>query len=55
LDLPFPESFKTYQKIDNRMRYATGTRNRVCHFNFANARNVKHEEANLKWLINALG
>lgn len=55
LDLPFPESFKTYQKIDNRMHYATGTRNRVCHFNFANARNVKHEEANLKWLIKALG
>ena len=55
LDLPFPESFTTYQKIDNRMHYATGTRNRVCHFNFANARNVKHEEANIKWLINALG
>ncbi len=55
LDLPFPESFKTYQKIDNRMHYATGTRNRVCHFNFANARNVKHEEANLKWLLRALG
>jgi len=55
LDLPFPESFKTYQKIDNRMHYATGTRNRVCHFNFANARNIKHEEANLKWLIKALG
>ena len=55
LDLPFAESFQTYQKIDNRMHYATGTRNRVCHFNFANARNVKHEEANLKWLIKALG
>jgi hypothetical protein len=55
LDLPFTESFKTYQKIDNRMHYATGTRNRVCHFNFANARNVKHEEANLKWLLKALG
>ena len=55
LDLPFSETFKTYQKIDNRMHYATGTRNRVCHFNFANARNIKHEEANLKWLIAALG
>ena len=55
LDLPFSESFKTYQKIDNRMHYATGTRNRVCHFNFANARNVKHEEANLRGLIRALG
>ena len=55
LDLPFSESIMTYQKIDNRMHYATGTRNRVCHFNFANARNVKHEEANLKWLIKALG
>ena len=55
LDLPFADSFKTYQKIDNRMHYATGTRNRVCHFNFANARNVKHEEANLRWLITALG
>ena len=55
LDLPFPESFTTYQKIDNRMHYATGTRNRVCHFNFANYRNIKHEEANLKWLIKVLG
>ena len=55
LDLPFAESFKTYQKIDNRMHYAVGTRNRVCHFNLANVRNVKHEEANLKWLIKALG
>lgn len=55
LDLPFPESFTTYQKIDNRMHYATGTRNRVCHFNFANLRNVKHEETNLRWLIRALG
>ena len=55
IDLPLAESFKTYQKIDNRMHYATGTRNRVCHFNFANSRNVKHEEANLRWLINALG
>jgi hypothetical protein len=49
------DSFKTYQKIDNRMYYAAGTRNRVCHFNFANSRNVKHEEANLRWLIRALG
>ena len=55
LDLPYPESFNTYQKIDNRMHYATGTRNRVCHFNFANHRNIKHEEANLRWLIKALG
>jgi len=55
LDLPYPESFNTYQKIDNRMHYAIGTRNRVCHFNFANVRNVKHEEANLRWLITALG
>jgi len=55
LDLSFPESFKTYQKIDNRMHYAVGTRNRVCHFNFANVRNVQHEEANLRWLIRALG
>jgi hypothetical protein len=55
LDLPFSESFRTYQKIDNRMHYAVGTRNRVCHFNFANVRNVKHEEANLRWLIRALG
>jgi len=55
LDLPFPESFKTYQIIDNRMHYASGIRNRVCHFNFANHRNVKHEESNLKWLIKALG
>ena len=55
LDLPFAESFKTYQKVDNRMHYAVGTRNRICHFNFANYRNVKHEEANLIWLIKALG
>ena len=55
IDLPFADSFKTYQKIDNRMYYAAGTRNRVCHFNFANYRNVKHEEANLRWLIAALG
>ena len=55
LDLPFAESFKTYQKIDNRMHYASGVRNRVCHFNFANFRNIKHEEANLIWLIKALG
>jgi hypothetical protein len=55
LDLPFTESFKTYQKIDNRMHYAVGTRNRVCHFNFANYRNIKHEEANLRWLLCALG
>ena len=55
LDLPYAESFRTYQKIDNRMHYAVGTRNRVCHFNFANLRNVKHEETNLRWLIKALG
>jgi hypothetical protein len=55
IDLAFADSFKTYQKIDNRMYYAAGTRNRVCHFNFANSRNVKHEEANLRWLISALG
>ena len=55
LDLPFAESFKTYQKVDNRMHYAVGTRNRICHFNFASYRNVKHEEANLIWLIKALG
>lgn len=37
------------------MHYAVQTRNRVCHFGFDNIHNVEHEEANLKWLITALG
>ncbi len=55
LNLPNANTLNSCQMIDNRMHYATGTRNRVCHFTFDNIHNVEHEEANLKWLINALG
>jgi len=41
--------------VENRMHYATQIRNRVCHFIVDNIHNVEHEEANLKWLIKALG
>ena len=50
-----PRTLKSCQMVENRMHYAAQTRNRVCHFVFENIHNVEHEEANLKWLINALG
>ena len=53
--LPSASSLKSCQMVENRMHYATQTRNRVCHFIFDNIHNVEHEEANLKWLIKALG
>ena len=53
--LPNASSLKGCQMVENRMHYATQTRNRVCHFIFDNIHNVDHEEANLKWLIKALG
>jgi hypothetical protein len=52
--LPSASSLKSCQMVENRMHYATQTRNRVCHFIFDNIHNVEHEEANLKWLIEAL-
>ena len=53
--LPNAGSLKSCQMVENRMHYATQTRNRVCHFTFDNFHNVEHEEANLRWLIAALG
>ena len=53
--LPHAGSLKSCQMVENRMHYATQTRNRVCHFIFDNIHNVEHEEANLKWLIKVLG
>jgi len=53
--LPSASSLKSCQTVENRMHYATQTRNRVCHFIFDNIHNVEHEEANLRWLIKALG
>ena len=53
--LPNPSTLKSCQMVENRMHYAAQTRNRVCHFTFDNIHNAEHEEANLKWLINALG
>jgi len=53
--LPSASSLKSCQMVENRMHYATQTRNRVCHFIFDNIHNVEHEEANLKWLIKVLG
>ena len=46
--LPSASSLKSCQMVENRMHYATQTRNRVCHFIFDNIHNVEHEEANLK-------
>jgi hypothetical protein len=53
--LPNPSTLKSCQMVENRMHYAAQTRNRVCHFTFDNFHNVEHEEANLKWLIDAVG
>ena len=53
--MPNAITVKSCQIVENRMHYASQTRNRVCHFTFDNIHNVEHEEANLKWLINALG
>ena len=53
--LPNALTLKSCQTVENRMHYATQTRNRVCHFIFDNIHNVEHEEANLRWLISALG
>ena len=53
--LPNASSLIGCQMVENRMHYATQTRNRVCHFIFDNIHNVDHEEANLIWLIKALG
>ena len=53
--LPNASSFKSCQTVGNRLHYANQTRNRVCHFIFDNIHNVEHEEANLRWLIKALG
>ena len=53
--LPSASSLKSCQMVENPMHYATQTRNRGCHFIFDNIHNVEHEEANLKWLIKALG
>jgi hypothetical protein len=53
--LPNPSSLKNCQMVENRMHYAAQTRNRVCHFTFDNIHNVEHEQANLRWLIDALG
>jgi hypothetical protein len=50
-----PRTLKSCQMVENRMHYASQTRNRVCHFTFDNFHNVEHEEANLRWLIRALG
>ena len=52
---PNPSTLKSCQMVENRMHYAAQTRNRVCHFTFDNIHNVEHEEANLRWLIDALG
>ena len=52
--LPNASSLIGCQMVENRMHYATQTRNRVCHFIFDNIHNVEHEETNLKWLINVL-
>ena len=53
--LPNARSLKSCQIVGNRLHYANQTRNRVCHFIFDNIHNVEHEEANLRWLIKALG
>ncbi len=53
--LPNPSTLKSCQMVENRMHYASQTRNRVCHFAFDNIHNAEHEEANLKWLIDAVG
>ena len=53
--LPNARTLKICQIVENRMHYAVQTRNRVCHYIFDNIHNAEHEEANLKWLINALG
>ena len=53
--LPNASTLKSCQMVENRMHYATQTRNRVCHFIFDNIHNFEHEEANLRWLISALG
>ena len=53
--LPNASTLKSCQMVENRMHYATQTRNRVCHFIFDNIHNVEHEKANLRWLIAALG
>ena len=53
--LPDAITLRSCQIIENRMHYASQTRNRVCHFTFDNIHNVEHEEANLRWLIRALG
>ena len=53
--LPNPSTSKSCQMVENRMHYAAQTRNRVCHFTFDNIHNVEHEQANLRWLIDALG
>jgi hypothetical protein len=53
--LPNASSLKSCQMVGNRLYYANQTRNRVCHFIFDNIHNVEHEEANLEWLLNALG
>jgi hypothetical protein len=53
--LPNASSLKSCQMVENRMHYATQTRNRICHFIFDNIHNVEHEKANLRWLIAALG
>ena len=53
--LPNPSTLKSCQMVENRMHYAAQTRNRVCHFTFDNIHNVEHEEANLEWLLKALG
>ncbi len=53
--LPNPSTLKSCQMVENRMHYASQTRNRVCHFTFDNIHNAEHEEANLRWLLSALG
>ena len=50
-----PQSKSSFRCVSRNMRRASRIRNRVAHFNLANAGNHEEEVSVLNWLINAMG